>query len=314
MKLEVKSKRLSYEITIHGKYTIISGDSGTGKTTLFNMVTDHVLGNKAIKISCDKSVIALANNFVGNELENYKECLIIIDEYNLLLKRHGAASLLKNSDNYFVIITRKKLDYLPVSIDNYYRFENKGKLNVARSIFPRFHVKKFRGIKCIVTEDSVSGAAFFREYFPDVAVLSAHSKSEMPNYLKKNFTTLNGVLIVYDAAAFAFSAKELFETLEGHSVDVFDWESYENYILRNVPFLEVYNQNDMDCYSESLEQFSEERLASLVTYHKGTVFKCIKRNCYCGKCGDVAVCKFRHGTLQYDLSINDNNLKDLNIF
>ena len=103
MKMEVRSKRLGYEITIHGKYTIISGNSGSGKTTLFDMVTDRSLGNKAIKILCDKDVVALANNFIGNELANYRECVIIIDEYNLLLKRSDAASLFKNSNNYFLL-------------------------------------------------------------------------------------------------------------------------------------------------------------------------------------------------------------------
>ncbi len=136
----------------------------------------------------------------------------------------------------------------------------------------------------------------------------------MPNYLKKNFTSLNRVLIVYDAAAFAFTAKELFEVINGSSVAVFDWESYENFILRNPLFYEVYNQSDMDCYSESLEQFSEDRLADLAAYNKGTLLKCIKKDCDCGKCNNVFQCKFRHGKLKFDLSINDRNLKSLSIF
>lgn len=90
MRLEIKSKRLSYDINFDGKYTIITGDSGSGKTTLYDMVTDYQLGNKAIKIECAKKVIALTNIFTGTELENYEDCVIIIDEYNLLLKREDA--------------------------------------------------------------------------------------------------------------------------------------------------------------------------------------------------------------------------------
>lgn len=310
MKLEVSSKRLNYKIDIYGKYTIITGNSGSGKTTLFNMVMDCSIGNKAIKIYCDKKVVALANNFTGTELEHYTECVIIIDEYNLLLKRKDAASIFKNSNNYFIIITRKILDYLPVSIDNYLMLENENKLNKAKQIYPRFKQNIFDGIYHIVTEDSASGLEFFKEYFPDIKKSSAHSKSEISEYLKNNFNSLNGILIVYDASAFAFSAKELFEVTKGYNVSIFDWESYENFVLRNAPFYEEYNQSDMDCYIESLEQFSEKRLSQLTSYKKGNLLKCIRKDCNCGQCNNVTECKYKHGQLHYNLFINNYNVKE----
>lgn len=306
MKFEAKSKRIKYEIDFFGKYTIISGDSGSGKTTLYDMVTDYQLGNKAIKISCEKKVVALTNNFTGIELEPYTDCVIIIDEYNLLLKQKDAASIFRHSDNYFIIITRKKLDYLPVSINNYLKLENNGKLNKAVQIFPRFYITEFTGIRYIITEDSASGLEFFKEYFSEINSESAHSKSEIANYLKNNFADLNGILVVYDASAFAFSAKEFFKVIEGSNIKILDWESYENFLLRNEPFCEEYNQMDMDCYYESLEQFSEERLMQLTGYHKGSLLKCIKKNCVCGKCDKVTNCQFKHGQLNYKLKIFKN--------
>lgn len=306
MRFEVQSKRVKYEIEFFGKYTIITGDSGSGKTTLYDMVTDYQLGNKAIKISCGKRVVALANHFTGIELEPFRDCVIIIDEYNLLLKQKDAASIFRHSDNYFIIITRKKLDYLPVSINNYLKLENKGKLNKAVQIFPRFNITEFIGIQNIITEDSLSGLEFFKEYFPEIHSESAHSKSEITSYLKSNFTDFSGVLVVYDASAFAFSAKEFFEVTKESNVKILDWESYENFLLRNEPFCEEYNQMDMDCYYESLEQFSEERLVQLIGYHKGSLLKCIKKDCICGQCNKVANCHFKHRQLDYKLKISKN--------
>lgn len=193
---------------------------------------------------------------------------------------------------------------MPVSIDNYLKLENKGKVNKAVTIFPRFNITEFIGIQNIITEDSLSGIEFFKEYFPEINSESAHSKSEMASYLKNNFASLNGILAVYDASAFAFSAKEFFKVVGDSNLKILDWESYENFLLRNEPFYEEYNQSDMSCDYESLEQFSEERLKQLVGYNKGSLLKCIKKDCICGKCDKVTDCKFKHGKLNYKLTIS----------
>ena len=70
-------------------------------------------------------------------------------------------------------------------------------------------IKDFRGIKHIVTEDRVSGFEFFQDYF-NIYVTSANSKSEIITHLQ-HFIDIdpkyNDILIVYDAAAFAYQNK-----------------------------------------------------------------------------------------------------------
>ena len=41
-KIVVSTKRLKYEFELHRNLTIIRGDSATGKTTLVDMVRDHI--------------------------------------------------------------------------------------------------------------------------------------------------------------------------------------------------------------------------------------------------------------------------------
>ena len=41
-KIVVSTKRLKYEFELHRNLTIIRGDSATGKTTLVDMIRDHI--------------------------------------------------------------------------------------------------------------------------------------------------------------------------------------------------------------------------------------------------------------------------------
>ena len=41
-KIVVSTKRLKYEFELHRNLTVIRGDSATGKTTLVDMIRDHI--------------------------------------------------------------------------------------------------------------------------------------------------------------------------------------------------------------------------------------------------------------------------------
>ena len=54
-KIVVSTKRLKYEFELHRNLTIIRGDSATGKTTLVDMIRDHI-NNQIGRASCRERV------------------------------------------------------------------------------------------------------------------------------------------------------------------------------------------------------------------------------------------------------------------
>lgn len=61
VRVSVKNSRNSYEFTLRRNITVLCGDSGTGKTTLYNMIDDYNLEGKqsGVSVSCNVPVIAL---------------------------------------------------------------------------------------------------------------------------------------------------------------------------------------------------------------------------------------------------------------
>lgn len=108
-KIVVKNNRLHYEFEIKRNITIIKGDSATGKTTLINMIRQFAnLGNASgIEIECDAPCTVLEGNLWQMLLKNLSGNIIFIDEENQFIRQQEFAELVKASDNYFVIITRK---------------------------------------------------------------------------------------------------------------------------------------------------------------------------------------------------------------
>jgi hypothetical protein len=282
---------------------MLIGESATGKTSLCGIISDY---NSAklnheftrIKLEASNDVVVVHNDSDETILNNKENRIMIIDEDCSLLHRYDTSSLLQNSNNYFLIICRKLLDYLPVSVDNIYCFKKEEKTNIAVPLYQRFQERYFGKIDIIITEDSRSGRKFFEEYFHGIEVKSAESKSQVA--LKLEYEILQGnnnILVVYDAAAFGYQISAFIDTLAKYkdlNVKILDWDSFECYLLGSSIFDEKYTQKDMDCYSESLEQFCTDRLCERINYHKGTLPKCFKMTNVCGRCDNVGKCKFKH--------------------
>ena len=66
------NRKVSYSFTLNRNITLVQGDSGTGKTTLFDMIAAYArLGEKSgVQIQCDVPCVALhADSAWENVLE-----------------------------------------------------------------------------------------------------------------------------------------------------------------------------------------------------------------------------------------------------
>ena len=117
--VRVKNSRNSYEFELKRNITILCGDSGRGKTTLFDMISEHNrFGKKSgVSVSCDKELVALDGSDWETKIENMNDCIVVIDEDSEFIRSYDFARAVRGSDNYYLLITRNYLPGLPYSVD-----------------------------------------------------------------------------------------------------------------------------------------------------------------------------------------------------
>lgn len=208
----VRNKRNSYDFTLRRNITLLQGGSGTGKTTLYEMIrayNDSGNDNSGVKITCDKNIVVLEGKSWEEQLEKLRNSIVVIDEGSKFILSSDFASKVKGSDNYFLIITRNYLAQLPYSVDEIYHIKGRGKKKAFERSYKdvdRFYNQpNLEGFpfypKVIITEDSGSGYQFFAEVakMAGIRCERAGGKSKIAAVLKKYEN--DNVIIVADGAA-----------------------------------------------------------------------------------------------------------------
>lgn len=307
MVIKVKTRKVDYEIEFNGKYAVVIGDSASGKTSLYKAVL--LINNGATgktSIDCEYPVIAIEKNSDEDVLTKYHNHVLIFDEGCKLLRHKMIGTLLKNSDNYFIIMSRKKFDWLPVSVDNVFVIQQIGRKDVFVPAISRYKYESFGKIDEIITEDSKSSKLFFERYFPDINVVSAGSKSQITKYIKNNVISNRSkrYLVVYDASAFGAQIIEFDTLLEKcNNLKVLDWESFEHYILASDFIKKEITLADTGCSWESLERFCTDYLENLIPYTKSNLAPCLKLDRNCSLCSHIDNCHLKTDKKPYDLFV-----------
>ena len=312
---KISSRRVAYSFQFSGKYAVVTGNSGTGKSSLFRLFSDLDNGVRSIQSKCDLPVIPLYRDRDEVFLKSEHNVCFIMDENCQLLKRKDIATLLKESDNYFIIITRKRLDWLPVSVDNTFKIVSNGKLHELVPLVPRYNESNFGLIDLVITEDRGSGFLFFKRFFPSIEVKSAGSKSQIVSTLDSEYVADRSrrILVVYDAAAFGTQIADLnkfFIDRRPSTIKVLDWESFEWYVLGSPMFNQHYTLADVGLLAESLEQFCTERLDTIIGYNKNSLLNCMRLDKNCKKCPSCVQCDYKNSKKPEDLFIY-NSLKTI---
>lgn len=120
-RLTVETKRLKYDFEIKRKYTVLRGDSGTGKSELYRLIRRKSSGG--VKVTCDIPVKAFRGEI--QMLNSTSNSIITIDEYDI--NEIGVDKIIKalqRSDNYFILITRRQLSNLSISVTEIYELHS----------------------------------------------------------------------------------------------------------------------------------------------------------------------------------------------
>lgn len=166
--ISVQNNKVKYEFTLRRNITVIQGDSATGKTTLVDLIREHELNgaDSGISLSSEKKCRVLEGLEWKIKLESISDSIVFIDEGNRFVESKDFASAIKESGNYFVIVTREGLENLPYSVGEIYGIHSSGKYADLKPVYHEFYKIYGNGFNCsavdkIITEDSNSGFQFF---------------------------------------------------------------------------------------------------------------------------------------------------------
>ncbi|MCD8015701.1 MAG: Fis family transcriptional regulator [Lachnospiraceae bacterium] len=119
---EVKSKRMRFAFRIRRNITVLKGDSATGKTTLLSMMYEYLRSGResGYSVKTDANYYVYLRDEVGRDwtdiLFPMRDTVIFIEENNNFVFSEEFAQFVKESGNYFVLVSRAPLKMLPYSI------------------------------------------------------------------------------------------------------------------------------------------------------------------------------------------------------
>lgn len=123
--IKIYNKKVSYDFEIRRKITIISGDSGTGKTTLVDLI-EKANNGEGVYLECECKCGVLVDKNWQYDLSLYTNSILFIDENFDAINTKEFADAVNKSDNYFVIINREKLSNLEFSYKEIYTIKSSG--------------------------------------------------------------------------------------------------------------------------------------------------------------------------------------------
>lgn len=268
--IEVVTRKVDYQLTVERNITILSGNSATGKSTLYRAIKQFENDGRAsgIKLTCDRPCVILEGKNWENDLKEIKQSIVFVDEGAKFINTEEFATAIKKSDNYYVLITRQDLGNLPYSIHEIYELDTNRIGNrmfcKQQQIYKSNNIAQNAIISKIVTEDSKTGYEFYNEYAKTHNIQCEHADGKT-NVSKKivNKNNSQTTLIIVDGAAYGSEMNNtmiLINSIPGYiqfTPESFEWLLLNSNILNEPYITEVlkapYN------YIESSEFFSWEK-------------------------------------------------------
>ncbi len=249
VELKIHNNKVNYNFVLKRNVTIVRGESGTGKTTLYRLVSDYMKDSKSsgvkITMSSGDSCIALNDTDFENQIKKTKNSVVFIDEGFIGFKNDDNINdfirKIKKTDNYYVIFSRESFDKIPSSVEEIYEIKTRGK----KHTFEKYYkindycrlivdIRKKDKFVLFITEDSKSGKQFFKEYFKktNIKVDSARGNSNIINKINENINV--ELLAIVDGAAFSPYIDKTYKMCKyNKNINICLPESFEWMILKS---------------------------------------------------------------------------------
>lgn len=266
--INIGNKRVSYSLEFKRNVTLIKGNSGTGKSTLINMIEDYKKFGKSsgIHVSTNiKNMVVLDydTDWVSL-LTSVRDTILFADEFVSYCYSREFARLFLESGNYIVLVSRDgRLGALPCAVDEIYylKSENNGNYYSTR-LYNCYEddVLSFRP-DIVVTEDSKSGYAIINNIL-NCEVVSAYGKDKVYTKVTELLSTgYSRIYVIVDGAVFGNQIQKLISLCSNYDLYIFAPESFE-FLLLNTSFFSKFLSTELSetyLYVDSLEFITWER-------------------------------------------------------
>lgn len=286
----VNSRRLQYKFTVRRNITIVRGQSATGKTTLVDMIRDcNENGiDSGVTIRCERNCVALSGRNWQRDIAELENCIVFIDEGHNFVLSQDFAKVICHSSNYYVIVTRERLENILYSVDEIYGIRTSGKYAELKSAYHEFYqlyenvpYDASPSIREFITEDSNSGHQFFSEFAKSIG-LKCKAAAGKSNIASLVMNSAEPILIIADGAAFGPEMERITELMKIRD-DIFLYlpESFEWLILQSGLIAKEHLTDILARpydYVESEKYFSWEQFFTAVLQEgaKGTAYQYTK--------------------------------------
>ena len=125
--VKVANNKVSYSLELERNITILTGESGIGKTALTRLVQNYEDAGKqsGVSIQCRVPCRSItSDDGWRSRLETIHNSIVFVDEGRKFLKTHEFAQAIEGCDNYFVLITRESLPQIPYSVHSILTLRN----------------------------------------------------------------------------------------------------------------------------------------------------------------------------------------------
>ena len=252
----IESDNLKYEFDIKRNITVIQGESATGKTTLIDLLGEHIRRKDSSGIRMQSDVpcavyVAGEDNW-EYELKGLAGKIIFFDENYRFIYTKEFAEYVGKADNYFVFVTRKPLKNLPYSINEIYGIRTTGKYHfpeqVYHELYPIYEEKKSADEKktrlMVLVEDRESGYEFYKRISDSCDVETANGNANIFPIMLETVSDRR-VLVIADGAAFGAYAETVVKYAERkgniglYFPESFEWMVLKSGVLRDVEIEEI---------------------------------------------------------------------------
>lgn len=287
--LTVRSARLKYEMDFRRNITVIKGDSATGKTTLVDMINEYNLNgaDTGIELSCTCPCRVIAGSTWKEQLAGISGSLVFIDEGNRFVSSVDFAHAIRETDNYYVLVTRESLYALPYSVTEIYGIHSAGKYAYPEPVYHEmfriygdYDMLKEKSSDKLIAEDSNAGYEFFSALLKNKSIVceSANGAGNIYEMIQKA-ELREHITVVADGAAFGANMEKVYQVLlRKPGIQLYLPESFEWLILSSGALQDNEVKSILDdpsAYIESRDYFSWERYFTqlLISRTKDTYMK-----------------------------------------
>lgn len=271
-RIRIKNSRNTYSFELRRNITVLRGESGRGKTTLFDMIHEYNRfgKNSGVSISCDREIIAIDGNQWEEDILAHPSAIIVIDEDSHFIRSRDFARTVQGSDNYYLLITRNYLAELPISVDEIYELtgsKNKKFKRVYREIDRMYDHPSSRYLpfipEIVVTEDNRSGYQFFKQVAEKAGIHCVSAEGKTKIFKKISQYTDWNVVVIADGAAFGAEINDFVEQqkLRPRKLALFLPESFEWIVLKSgvIQGIEPSRIEQPELYADSAKFMSWEQ-------------------------------------------------------